>query len=40
MKVDVVVPMHFGAIVGGKADAERFMKLVGSKPAVQILEKE
>ncbi len=27
MKVKVVVPMHFGTIVGSKADAERFRKL-------------
>jgi L-ascorbate metabolism protein UlaG (beta-lactamase superfamily) len=40
MKVDVVVPMHFGAIVGSRADAERFRRLVGSRPTVEILEKE
>ncbi|MGD0145604.1 MAG: MBL fold metallo-hydrolase [Nitrososphaerales archaeon] len=40
MKVDVVVPMHIGAIIGSKADAETFKRLVGNKPAVQILEKE
>lgn len=40
MKVDTVVPMHFGAIVGSRADAERFKRLVGSRPAVEILEKE
>jgi L-ascorbate metabolism protein UlaG (beta-lactamase superfamily) len=40
MKVDTVVPMHFGAVVGGRADAERFKKLVGSRPTVEILEKE
>ncbi len=40
MKVDVVIPMHVGALVGSGADALRFKRLVGSKPAVQILEKE
>jgi len=40
MKVSVVVPMHIGSIVGSRADAERFKKLVGSRPAVEILEKE
>ena len=40
MKVGVVVPMHFGAIVGSRADAERFRRLVGSRPTVEILEKE
>ncbi|MGD0476906.1 MAG: MBL fold metallo-hydrolase [Nitrososphaerales archaeon] len=40
MKVGVVVPMHFGAIVGSRADAERFKRLVGSRPTVEILEKE
>jgi L-ascorbate metabolism protein UlaG (beta-lactamase superfamily) len=30
MKVEVVVPMHIGAIVGSKADAERF-KIIGEK---------
>jgi len=45
MKVDVVVPMHFGAIVGGRADAERF-KIIGEKLCAgqgkefRILEKE
>ena len=34
----IVVPMHFGAIVGSKSDAEAFQKLV--KCEVKILEKE
>lgn len=34
----VVIPMHFGAIVGSKDDAENFKKLV--KCEVKILEKE
>jgi len=40
MKVDVVVPMHVGSIIGSRADAERFKRLVGRKPSVEILEKE
>jgi L-ascorbate metabolism protein UlaG (beta-lactamase superfamily) len=40
MKVDVIVPMHIGSIVGSRADAERFKRLVGSRPRVEILEKE
>ncbi|MGD1055539.1 MAG: MBL fold metallo-hydrolase [Nitrososphaerales archaeon] len=40
MKVDVIVPMHVGSIVGSRADAERFKRLVGSTPRVEILEKE
>ncbi len=40
MKVKVAVPMHFNSIVGTKADAERFKKLVGDARAVQILEQE
>ncbi len=40
MKVDVVVPMHVGSIIGSMADAERFRTLVGAKPSVQILERE
>jgi L-ascorbate metabolism protein UlaG (beta-lactamase superfamily) len=34
----VVIPMHFGAIVGSKSDAEAFQKL--AKCEVKILEKE
>jgi len=34
----VVIPMHFGAIVGGRNDAETFKKLVSYQ--VEILEKE
>ena len=40
MKVKVAVPMHFGAIVGTRADAEKFKSLVGNYCAVEILEKE
>ncbi len=40
MKVKVAIPMHIGAIVGSRADAERFRLLVGSSRAVEILEKE
>ena len=40
MKAKVVVPMHFGSIVGSRADAERFKTLVGSSRAVEILEQE
>ncbi len=37
MKAKVVVPMHFGTIVGSKADAERFRKL--SKSETKIMDK-
>ena len=40
MKAKVVVPMHYGAIIGSRADAERFKELVGGSREVQILEKE
>ena len=40
MKVDVVVPMHVGSIIGTRADAEKFKNLVGGKPAVEILDRE
>ncbi|MDV3277710.1 MAG: MBL fold metallo-hydrolase [Nitrososphaerales archaeon] len=40
MKVKVAVPMHYGKIVGTRADAERFKKLLEGKRAVEILEKE
>jgi L-ascorbate metabolism protein UlaG (beta-lactamase superfamily) len=40
MKAKVVVPMHWGSIVGDKRDAEKFKKLVGSGRAVEILEQE
>lgn len=40
MKVKVAVPMHFGKIVGDRADAERFKRLVGPACTVEILEKE
>ncbi|MCX7806572.1 MAG: MBL fold metallo-hydrolase [Planctomycetota bacterium] len=29
MKVKRAIPMHYGAIVGGKADADRFLDLIG-----------
>lgn len=40
MKAKVVIPMHIESIVGTRADAERFKKLVGGARTVQILEKE
>jgi L-ascorbate metabolism protein UlaG (beta-lactamase superfamily) len=40
MKVKVAVPMHWGSIVGGREDAERFKRLVGASRAVEVLEKE
>ena len=40
MKTKVAVPMHFGEIVGSRADAEKFKELVGRSCEVQILEKE
>ena len=40
MKIKVAVPMHFGNIVGSRADAERFKKLLEGSRAVEILEKE
>jgi L-ascorbate metabolism protein UlaG (beta-lactamase superfamily) len=40
MRVKVAIPMHFGKIVGSRADAEKFKKLVGSYCRVEILEKE
>jgi len=40
MRAKVVVPMHFGSIVGNRADAERFKALVGSSRNVEILEQE
>jgi len=40
MKTKVAVPMHFGEIVGTRADAERFKELVGKSCEVQILERE
>ena len=38
MNAKVVIPMHYGAIVGSKKDAEKFKSLV--KTDVMILEKE
>jgi len=40
MKTKVAVPMHYGKIVGGKTDAERFKTLVGGSTRVEILEQE
>jgi L-ascorbate metabolism protein UlaG (beta-lactamase superfamily) len=40
MKTKVAVPMHYGKIVGGRADAERFKVLVGGSTRVEILEQE
>ena len=40
MRAKVVVPMHYGSLVGERKDADRFRTLVGSSREVQILEKE
>jgi len=40
MKVKVAVPMHWGKIVGSKADAETFKRLLAGSRAVEVLEKE
>lgn len=40
IKAKVLVPMHFGKIVGSVEDAERFKRLVGSQRTVEILEGE
>ncbi len=40
MKIKVAVPMHWGAIVGSKADAENFKRLLAGTRTVEILEKE
>jgi len=40
MKPEVAVPMHFNKIVGTRADAERFKRLVGSSCRVEILDEE
>lgn len=40
MKVRVVVPMHYASIVGSRADAETFRKLLEGSRRVEILEKE
>ena len=40
MKVKVAVPMHYQSIVGTRADAERFKKLIGSERNVEILQQE
>ena len=40
MKVKVAVPMHYQSIVGTRADAERFKKLVGGERNVEILQQE
>ncbi|MBI3840712.1 MAG: MBL fold metallo-hydrolase [Thaumarchaeota archaeon] len=40
MKAKVVIPMHYGRIVGSVADAERFKRLVGGTTRVEILEEE
>ena len=40
IKAKVVVPMHFNSIVGTRADADRFKKLVGAARTVEILEQE
>jgi L-ascorbate metabolism protein UlaG (beta-lactamase superfamily) len=40
MKAKVVVPMHFGKIIGDRRDAERFKKLLEGVRTVEILEPE
>lgn len=40
MKARVVVPMHFGKLVGDRRDAERLKKLLEGSKAVEILEPE
>jgi L-ascorbate metabolism protein UlaG (beta-lactamase superfamily) len=40
MKIKVAIPMHIGSIVGTKADAERFKKLLAGFRTVEILEQE
>lgn len=40
MKAKVVVPMHYGKIVGDRRDAERFKKLLDGVRTVEILEPE
>ena len=40
MKAEVVVPFHWGAIVGSKSDAENFKRLLTGVRTVEILEKE
>lgn len=40
MKVKVAVPMHYGSLVGSKADAERFKGLLGSSRSVEIIPQE
>ncbi|RLI29770.1 MAG: MBL fold metallo-hydrolase [Candidatus Hecatellales archaeon] len=40
IKPKVAIPMHYGAIVGSKADAQRFQALAPKKVQVVILEKE
>jgi L-ascorbate metabolism protein UlaG (beta-lactamase superfamily) len=40
MKIKVAVPMHVGSIVGSRADADRFKKLLEGARTVEILEKE
>jgi len=36
----VAIPMHYGAIVGSRRDAEEFKSLVGSGVEVVVLERE
>ena len=37
---EVAIPMHYGAIVGGQTDAERFKDQLVEKIEIVILEKE
>jgi len=40
IKPKLAIPMHYGAIVGGEADAERFAKALQGKVKVKVLTKE
>jgi L-ascorbate metabolism protein UlaG (beta-lactamase superfamily) len=40
MKAKVAVPMHWGAGIGTREDADRFKQLAGTSRTVEILEKE
>ena len=40
LKPSLAIPMHYGSLVGERADAERFSRLLEGKILVQILEKE
>ncbi|RLE89531.1 MAG: MBL fold metallo-hydrolase, partial [Thermoprotei archaeon] len=38
IKPEVAIPMHYGAIVGSKSDAEKFAELLKGKVQVVILD--